>query len=594
MLLGFALLVGLVWGMMLTPAIVQAQGGPTGAAYRGKRLWTQNCVRCHGEQGKGDGELSSQMPVPIADFANPEFVQTRSPSALFTLIKEGKMETMMPPWGQSLSDAQIWDAVAYVWSLHLSSADMASANQIYSSACASCHGVDGAGGGQQPALSNLIDAKWMDVNEADLVAAIQPPKHEAISGLMAQDVKLAAAASRQFSLGLGINSPKLEGNGEVQVTVSNGTSGKLSPGATVQLLIFDDVDFLTSREAVADAQGVAQFPGIAPDPGLFFQTQTTFNETVFVSEMMQFQPTDTTLPIDLPVYDPGGVVDDVRVSRAHWVVAIESSNGLDMGELYSLMNTGNRVYMGETMVGDGKPAVLEFELPAQAVNIAVEGDAGAEGRFIIEGNKVVDTQPLTPGGRQLLFRYSLPATDGVADLTHPIAYPIDNLNLLVPDVGITVEAPDWVQGQPMGTSGGSYLNFILTNVAQGASPQARISGLETANVAESAAGGGSGQVIDPNATPGLSGQPWAPFAVVGLGVLVLAGGTVFVLRRRRTQPTASPRTRAEARQNVRQDLIQQIADLDDRYGEGELTEADYQSQRRLLKTRLVSLMQSDR
>lgn len=44
---------------------------------------------------------------------------------------------------------------------------------------------------------------------------------------------------------------------------------------------------------------------------------------------------------------------------------------------------------------------------------------------------------------------------------------------------------------------------------------------------------------------------------------------------------------------MRQSLVQDIADLDDAYEAGELAEADYQAQRRMLKARLVSLMRED-
>ena len=119
-----------------TPTAViadQVETVPVGVAYRGERIFTERCTQCHGQGGKGDGAMAAQAPVNIADFTDPDFVTTRSPQDVFDIIRDGRIENLMPPWGQTLSEQEMWDAVAYIWSLHLASGDLDAANQLYES-----------------------------------------------------------------------------------------------------------------------------------------------------------------------------------------------------------------------------------------------------------------------------------------------------------------------------------------------------------------------------------------------------------------------------------------------------------------------------
>ena len=68
-----------------------------------------------------------------------------SPAQMFFTTKYGRMQQMMPPWRQRLDDSQIWDAVAFAWSLHTEQKAVAAGKELYDANCASCHGETGQG-----------------------------------------------------------------------------------------------------------------------------------------------------------------------------------------------------------------------------------------------------------------------------------------------------------------------------------------------------------------------------------------------------------------------------------------------------------------
>lgn len=74
-------------------------------------LFKENCARCHGLNGRGDGPDSKDLGVQVPNFHDAEFQKTRSDKELVTAIKQGGgavgRSEMMPPWDGILSEAEV-------------------------------------------------------------------------------------------------------------------------------------------------------------------------------------------------------------------------------------------------------------------------------------------------------------------------------------------------------------------------------------------------------------------------------------------------------------------------------------------------------
>ena len=94
-----------------------------GDSDHGKVLYIEYCVQCHGGRGEGWGWSNKipPPPVPIPDLSDPELMKQLSDQYLFDVIKGGGEAVgktrLMPPAGRVISDAEIWDVVAYLRSL---------------------------------------------------------------------------------------------------------------------------------------------------------------------------------------------------------------------------------------------------------------------------------------------------------------------------------------------------------------------------------------------------------------------------------------------------------------------------------------------
>ena len=133
------------------PGFVAPTMGPTlGVLYpssppspaKGKMIYTQHCVQCHGDHGLGNGPQSGGVPVPVSAIGLRDISSQYNPAKWYTVISQGQMDRYMPPF-DSLSENERWDVLSYVYTLSNPASQAEQGAAIYAAQCAECHGVDG-------------------------------------------------------------------------------------------------------------------------------------------------------------------------------------------------------------------------------------------------------------------------------------------------------------------------------------------------------------------------------------------------------------------------------------------------------------------
>jgi len=159
----------------------------------GRRLYERQCAVCHGLTGAGDGPAAYLLYPKPRDFTQNEFrlVSTSSMEAtdedLFLTITRGMPGSSMPSW-ETLNPHERWALVSYIRSLTndpnapiesdaLIQVPQETSNTpqsigrgraLFSQACASCHGLQGKGDGQQV----MTDNAGVPITPRDLTAGI--------------------------------------------------------------------------------------------------------------------------------------------------------------------------------------------------------------------------------------------------------------------------------------------------------------------------------------------------------------------------------------------------------------------------------------
>ncbi len=95
-----------------TPALVNPFTGDPASAERGRPLYGQHCVTCHGVEGRGDGPGAAGLSPAPADLSL--HVPLHPDADTFAFIARGFAGTAMQGWSGVLTEQQIWDLVNYL------------------------------------------------------------------------------------------------------------------------------------------------------------------------------------------------------------------------------------------------------------------------------------------------------------------------------------------------------------------------------------------------------------------------------------------------------------------------------------------------
>ena len=103
-------------GGLYTPA--WANGQDDEHLLTGKKLFLHYCSHCHGREGDGEGFNHEYLDKEPADLTDEAFISKKKNEQLFNVIQNGgssvRKSHLMPPFGKTLSEGEIWALVAYV------------------------------------------------------------------------------------------------------------------------------------------------------------------------------------------------------------------------------------------------------------------------------------------------------------------------------------------------------------------------------------------------------------------------------------------------------------------------------------------------
>jgi hypothetical protein len=419
--------------------------------------------------------------------------------------------------------------------------------------------------------------------------------HERISKIKTQILRnpkhalifLGASALLALAL-LALPTPRANaqagGQGKVEGVIVNGTKGSqlTDPSSiTVTLYIADMASQSTiTQTAQPDASGHFAFSNIQILTTTRMLATANYAGIDYASDILQFSGITTTVPVTLTVYDTTTDPSAVKVAQMHFVIDVQTGL-LNVLQIVQVQNTGDRSYIGGTSVG---PHRVTLQLPFLAGATNIQFDTQDADATTLRGNTVMSyTLPFQPGNDQIVFNYAVPFTPPTYPFDLKLPWDIDNFQILLAEVGGTITSTQLSAPTNFPTQSGQ--NFLLSAggpFTKGTEVKAQLVNLPATVAAPTAPTSSTSAptAVDNNSqTIGI--------AVLGLAAVAAILLIAYPLIRRRANRVAVAAT------NRRMDLLQQIADLDDDFEAGKVSEATYKEERARLKAKLQELGDSE-
>ena len=347
------------------------------------------------------------------------------------------------------------------------------------------------------------------------------------------------------------------GVGILEGQIINGTAGGASvAGVKVNLDVLRNGAEQTPSVTVADSEGSFIFAHLATDAAYSYKVSATFQGAAYESDPVTFSAGSTSISANITVYNATKNDGAISVALAHTILYPQDGSTL-VKEYYLFTNSGDQTYIGP--VQGSANGTLLFSLPPGATEFTPT--IGAMDN--IGGNNIVDTTPVLPGMHEVAYSYKLNRSLANLTFTLKIIYTTSRFDFLIQGEDYSAASDQLAPDDAMVISNVKYTHLSGQNLRPGTSLAIRLS------AASSTAGRGSLWLV-----------------IIGAVILIGAGiGSFYVIRRNRRAPVVIQDNLTQRRAQ----LLDEIAELDDRFEDGSIKEEYYRKLRDAKKAELSEL-----
>ena len=377
-----------------------------------------------------------------------------------------------------------------------------------------------------------------------------------------------------------------QGTGTLSGRVVNETAGG-GPGANIPVLlkVYKGMAPQRTVEAQTDTSGEFLFNGLDTAKEYIYRVIARYQGLAYPSDVMTFE-TGQVLTTTVPIYETTHDGGQVHVERAHLIMNVNPRR-LQIGQFYVFSNPGDRTYLGSS---SGVSETLRFYLPPGASDLQFQDGQLGE-RYFSTPDGFIDTEPVLPGtgSHQVLYSYNLDFNSPQYTFSVTTPYSVTAMNVLISDPAVRAKSPILASEGTRSLQGQEWSSLVAESL-----PPTQVVPLALDNLP-----------LEARATPSAApqAQPAQPpvdrtdmLRLIIVGVIALICGVLigyYLPHPSAQQPTnqkpVAPKPPVEEKSE--DELLAALADLDDAFERGDLTEDQYRKQRAGLKQELAARLQ---
>jgi hypothetical protein len=367
------------------------------------------------------------------------------------------------------------------------------------------------------------------------------------------------ALGRSAALALDLDKGTIEGK------MINKTTGKTVPYQEVTLHKYLNQREIGKESTKTDGEGKFRFGNLSTGPNYVYNLYSKYREVEYWSRIIAFKGKTTVEDVRLVVYESTSNPKDIKV-RLHHIIFDIQGKLLLVKEIFLFYNEGERTYIGKKKAGEEKRITLNFSLPEGFANLRYPQGQGLMPCCVIPTERgFLDTMPVKPGLREVVFTYQLRYDSSKYLFRRLMDYDTDSLDVLLPAGGVKVSGQNLsLSPKTVNIRGKNYLDLK----SQG---KVRAGTLLSLGLSNLPAGQGFFKVV--------------AYSLIAALILI---GFAYPLFRKGKAAEGEKGTIKDSRET----LLSAIAQLDDRFRAGKIPEKDYRALRKQKKERLMELYKS--
>ena len=333
--------------------------------------------------------------------------------------------------------------------------------------------------------------------------------------------------------------------GTISGTVTNHTgSPRALAGHPVRLTAYVNGAEQDWRETASDARGRFSFT-VPVDPQRTYVAWLHYKDGEYTSSPVVLKTAGQRASVALRVWEPTSDAGVLRVN-VHHIIVEPGDGAVQVAELLVVVNNSDRTYVGAAPV-EGRRQTLRLSLPNRARDVQLM-DGLIERTVTVGEDELVDSVGVKPGMHEVGYSYAVPITGRTMALGRRVDYPTGRLEVFG-RAGAALSVTPLARQDDVKTDQGSYARYSGGPVEAGTIVKVGLTSLPVR-------------------------RPTARYAALAVFVGLVAAAVVYPFLRR-SRPPVEPRRSGQSRD----ELIQAVAALDDRFDAGEVPEAEYRRRR---------------
>ena len=347
-----------------------------------------------------------------------------------------------------------------------------------------------------------------------------------------------------------------ENKGVIEGVLVNETTGKGVEGNDIYLKSFIGDRLTDEKLQITDNEGKFSFNDLSWVNS--YSVKIKHEGLEYETAKMVFPPDKGTIDLKLPLFETTENDEDIFLNLNHEILSVGEGT-VSIAEIYDYENRGNKIFIGKKD-DNGQRKTLKFYVPSNSINLKfVEGVN--QDNITRDKNIVYDRSGFPPGRKRVVIAYEIPLEYGKNYIEKEILTDVSTLLLLVDDDKGAAEVTTLNELEPVTIENKSYKRWMGEKLLSGSSYRITITNSSL-----------SIEYIDL--------YPVIIFAALFISVFIIG-----LISRSEKAVKDSPSGLLAKRDQ----LINDIVDMDNRYKNNEIEEREYKIQRHKIKSYIADI-----